>query len=116
VSQSACNSQKCDYGTAGAFTEPLRALLVIEARGSLQRMNESQIRVELEAAKAALRKDNPDIADLQTRAESASSSLVVVLHAGRRKPRTPLQEHDLRELVALWSEVKAALEARGAAG
>jgi hypothetical protein len=28
----------------------------------------------------------------------------------------PLQEYDLRELIALWSEVKAALKARGAAG
>jgi hypothetical protein len=29
---------------------------------------------------------------------------------------TSLQEHALRELIALWTEVKAALEARGAAG
>jgi hypothetical protein len=28
----------------------------------------------------------------------------------------PLQEYDLRELIALWSEVKAALKARGGAG
>ena len=78
-------------------------------------MNEDQIRAELEAVKAALRKNNPDIADLQARAKSAASGLVVVLH-GRQKLRTPLQEHDLRELIALWAEVKTALEARGAAG
>jgi hypothetical protein len=79
-------------------------------------MNESQIRAELEAVKAALSQPTADIADLQARVDSASSSLVMVLHGGRRKPRMPLQEYDLRELIALWSEVKAALKARGGAG
>jgi hypothetical protein len=27
---------------------------------------------------------------------------------------TPLEEHDLRKLVALWAEINATLEARGA--
>jgi hypothetical protein len=76
-------------------------------------MNEDQIRAVLEAVKAALSQPTADIADLQVRVESASNRLVVVLH-GRRKPRTPLQEYDLRDLIALWAEVKAALEARGA--
>lgn len=77
-------------------------------------MNEGQIRAELEAVKAALSQPTADIADLQARVDSASSSLVMVLHGGRRKPRMPLQEYDLRELIALWSEVKAALKARAA--
>jgi hypothetical protein len=29
---------------------------------------------------------------------------------------TPLEEYDLRGLIALWAEVEADLEARGAAG
>ena len=47
------------------------------------------------------------------RADRAASSLPVLI-GQRRRPMTPLEEHDLRKLVALWSEVKAALEARGA--
>ncbi len=64
--------------------------------------------------KAALRGGTADIADLQARLDCAANNLVVLLgmHGGRWKPRTLLQEHDLRELIALWSEVKAALEAR----
>jgi hypothetical protein len=76
-------------------------------------MNESQIRAELEAVKAALSQPTADIADLQARLDSAASSLAVLV-GHRRKPRTPLQEYDLRELIALWSEVKAALKARAA--
>jgi hypothetical protein len=70
------------------------------------------MRAERKAVKAALREPTADIADLQARAESTSSSVVVILHRERRKPMTLLQEHDLRELVALWAEVKAALEVR----
>ena len=78
-------------------------------------MNEDQIRAELEAVKAALREGTADIADLQVRAYRASSSLAVLIGQSR-KPMTPLREHNLRDLIALWMEVKAALEARGAAG
>jgi hypothetical protein len=75
------------------FTEPLQAL---------------------PGVKAALRGGTADIADLQARLDCAANNLVVLLgrHGGRWKPRTSLQEYDLRELIALWSEVKAALEAR----
>jgi hypothetical protein len=61
-----------------------------------------------------LRGGTADIADLQARLDCAANNLVVLLgrHGGRWKPRTSLQEYDLRELIALWSEVKAALEAR----
>ena len=78
-------------------------------------MNEDQIWAELEAMKAALSQPTADIADLQARLDSAASSLAVLV-GHRRKPRMPLQEYDLRELIALWSEVKAALKARGATG
>jgi capsule polysaccharide export protein KpsE/RkpR len=74
-------------------------------------MNEDQIRAELKAVKAAVREDNPDVADLQTRVHAASSSLVVLI--GQRQQRMPpLREHNVRKLIALWTEVKTALEAR----
>jgi hypothetical protein len=76
-------------------------------------MNEDEIRAELEAVKAALREDHPDIADLQARARRASSSLVVLLGEDW-KPMASNQERGLRELIALWAEIKAALEARAA--
>jgi hypothetical protein len=75
-------------------------------------MNETQIRAELKAVKAALREGRPDIADLQAHVQRASSSLAVLI-GQRRRPVTPVQERDLHELVALWAEIKAALEARG---
>ena len=77
------------------------------------RPNETQIRAERKAVKAALRDGRADIADLQARADRAASSLVVLI-GQRRRPMTPLEEHDLRKLVALWAEINAALEARGA--
>jgi hypothetical protein len=76
-------------------------------------MNEDQIRAELLAVKATLREGTADIADLLVRFDSVSSSLTVLI-GQRRKPMTALQEHNWRKLVELWSEVKAALEARGA--
>jgi hypothetical protein len=76
-------------------------------------MNATQIRAELEAVKTALREGRADIADLQARTHRASSSLVVLIDQ-RRRSMTPLEEHDLRKLVALWAEINAALEARGA--
>jgi hypothetical protein len=76
-------------------------------------MNANPIQVDLEAVKAALREGRADIADLQARTHRASSSLVVLI-GQRRRPMMPLEEHDLRKLVALWAEINAALEARGA--
>ena len=76
-------------------------------------MNEDQIRAELEVVKAALREGTGEIADLQARARHASSSLAV-LFARRQKTMTWSEKHDLRNLIALWEEVRTALEARGA--
>src|SRR5688572_14137773 len=67
------------------FTEPVQTLLAREARGSLQRMNEGQIRAELEAVKAALSQPTADLADLQARVDSAASSLAVLV-GHRRRP------------------------------
>jgi hypothetical protein len=76
-------------------------------------MNESQIRAELEAVKAALREGTGDLADLQARARHASSSLAVLLGEGEER-MTRLRERNVRGLIALWTEVQTALAARGA--
>jgi hypothetical protein len=65
--------------------------------------------------KAALREGTGDITDLQARARRASSSLAVLIGQGQER-MTRRREHDVRELIALWAEVKAALEARGGTG
>jgi hypothetical protein len=77
-------------------------------------MNESQIRAELEAVKAALSQPTADIADLQARVHRASSSLVVLIGQGQERMMR-LREHNVRGLIALWTEVQTTLEARGAA-
>jgi hypothetical protein len=76
-------------------------------------MNEDQIRAELEAVKAALREGTGDLADLQARARHASSSLAVLIGQGQER-MTRLRKRNLRVLIALWTEVQRALEARGA--
>jgi hypothetical protein len=76
-------------------------------------MNEDQIRAELEAVKAALREGTGDLADLQARARHASSSLAVLIGQGQER-MTRLRERNLRGLIALWTSVQRALEARGA--
>jgi hypothetical protein len=76
-------------------------------------MNATQIRAEFEPAKAALHEGAADIADFPAGTHRASSSLVVLI-GQRRRSMTPLEEHDLRKRVALWAEINAALEARGA--
>jgi hypothetical protein len=78
-------------------------------------MNEDQIRAELAALKVALRDGTANLADLQARARRTSSSLAVLI-VQDRKATTPLREHDLRELIALWAEIEATLETRAAAG
>ena len=78
-------------------------------------MNEGQIRAELEAVKAALSQPTADIADLQARLDSASSSLAVLVGQSRNRTASK-HERDLRPLIALWAEIEAALETRSAAG
>jgi hypothetical protein len=95
-----------------AFTGLLQALLAREARGSLQPMNATEIRAELDAVKAALRADRTDLVDLLARTRRACSSLAVLIAQGER-PMAPLLEHDLRELIALCVEVQATLETAG---
>jgi hypothetical protein len=77
-------------------------------------MNENQIRAELKAVGAALREGMADIADLRARVHRVSSALVVLVGQGRNRMASE-HERYLRELIAPWAEIEAALEARGAA-
>jgi hypothetical protein len=74
-------------------------------------MDENQIRAELEAVRAALRNVTADTADLQARTHRVSSGLVVLVGQSRNRMASK-HERDLRALIALWAEIKTALEAR----